>query len=80
MSAFETQADRLDAARQVLWHNGDSRGIQPGSFIEKLLEAWTRADQGNSARLSAAFPTLGAAVYLSQTEGSDAVAEWAGIS
>lgn len=66
-------------AQQVLWHGGDSRGLEPGSFIEKLLDAWAKADLENQARLRIAFPTLGYAVHLAQTEGLDAVAKWGGL-
>lgn len=75
----EARAQRPEAARHVLWHNGDPRGQEPGSFTTKLLEAWTRADHENSARLAMAFPVLGTAVAISQMQGSDAVAEWAGL-
>lgn len=72
--------DSQEAARHVLWHNGDPRGVQPGSFTEKILNAWSSADQENSARLALAFPLLATAVHISQTQGSDALAEWAGIA
>lgn len=72
--------EQEEAARHVLWHNGDPRGVQPGSFTEKLLNAWARADGVNSARLAVAFPMLGTAVQISRTLGSDALAEWAGIA
>ena len=72
--------EREEVARHVLWHNGDSRGQQPGSFTEKLLDAWVRADGMNDMRLRAAFPLLGEAVQISRTIGSDTLAEWAGIA
>lgn len=68
-----------EAAHHVLWHNGDQRGWRPGSFTEKLLDAWARADSGNSARLDMAFPEYATAVDISRSHGSDALAEWAGI-
>ena len=68
-----------EAARHVLWHNGDPRGCEPGSFTTKLLDAWARADVENSHRLGAAFPILAVAVNISRTRGSDALAAWAGI-
>lgn len=71
--------EREEAARHVLWHNGDPRGIQPGSFTGKLLDAWARADAINSMRLASAFPLLGEAVSVSRLLGSDAVAEWGGV-
>lgn len=76
---YAEQEQRREAAYQMLWFNGDGRGREPGSFITKLLEAWTRADMDNDARLRLAFPTLGMAVEISRTRGSDALAEWAGI-
>lgn len=71
--------DYVEAARHVLWHNGDPRGIRPGSFTEKLLNAWAQADSMNASRLASVFPELGRAVNISRTEGSDALAKWAGI-
>lgn len=76
----EVYAEREEAALPVLWHNGDPRGRQPGSFIEKLLDAWARADGANEAKLTMAFPVLGTAVMISRTQGSDELARWAGIS
>lgn len=73
-------AERQEAAFPVLWHNGDQRGREPGSFISKLLDAWVRADLENDAKLCDAFPMLGAAVDISRTQGSDALARWAGLS
>lgn len=78
--AERARAQREEVARHVLWHNGDRRGQEPGSFTTKLLEAWVRADGENDMRLRAAFPLLGEAVQISRTLGSDALAEWAGIS
>lgn len=77
--AAEELAARQEVARHVLWHNGDHRGQEPGSFTRKLLEAWARADLENAHRLATAFPLLGEAVNISSTRGSDALAEWAGI-
>ncbi len=76
----EEREERREVARHVLWYNGDPRGYQPGSFTSKLLEAWTSADGQNDMRLRTAFPILGEAVQLSRTLGSDAVAEWAGLT
>ena len=71
--------ERLEAARHVLWHIGDPRGQEPGSFTSKLLDAWTRADHENSARLTLAFPILGDAIEEAKIFGADAVATWGGI-
>lgn len=78
--AEERRDARREVARHVLWHNGDPRGYEPGSFTTKLLEAWARADLENGARLALAFPILGQAVAISREQGSDALAEWAGIA
>lgn len=78
--AAQQLAERQEVARHVLWHNGDPRGQEPGSFTTKLLEAWARADQENGWRLERAFPLLGEAVRISSTIGSDALAEWAEIA
>lgn len=75
----ERHGELQEAARHVLWHNGDRRGQEPGSFTTKLLEAWARADQQNGWRLAQVFPALGQAVEISRTRGSDALAAWAGI-
>lgn len=75
--AAEELAERQEVARHVLWHNGDPRGQEPGSFTTKLLEAWARADQVNGWRLAQAFPLLGMAVGISRSAGSDALAKWA---
>lgn len=78
--AAEGLALKQEVARHVLWHNGDPRGQEPGSFTAKLLDAWTRADSQNDLTLRRAFPLLGHAVTISRTAGSDALAEWAEIS
>lgn len=75
----EAQAEREQAARHVLWHLGDLRGQQPGSFTEKLLDTWARADSENHLRLLVAFPVLGVAVDIAKTQGRDALAAWGGI-
>jgi hypothetical protein len=50
-------------AAHVLWQA--SRGGYPaGSFTTQLLTAWNTADDGNAARLTAAFPEYGAALVL----------------
>lgn len=77
--AAQALAERQEVARHVLWHNGDPRGQEPGSFTTKLLEAWVRADRENSWRLARAFPLLGEAVRISQEAGSDELAKWAEI-
>jgi hypothetical protein len=73
------QHEREQAARDVLWSVRDKRGYQPGGFTETLLLAWGRADMDNKYRLAIAFPALGKAMYIVVNEGSDALAEWAGI-
>lgn len=46
----------------------EPNAIAPGSFFTKLLEAWGVADQVNSARLAAAFPTYGRIIDSIQIE------------
>lgn len=65
------------AWRQVLWtvaHTAGADygvlqrveriGYRPGSFIEALLQAWLRADAGNTRRLDAAFPEYAAPMAM----------------
>jgi hypothetical protein len=52
-----------EQAAHVLWHIGQG-GYPAGSFTTRLLEAWSYADPGNSARLAKAFPGYGEAVNL----------------
>ena len=44
-----------EVVAHVLWH-ADAGGYPPGGFITALLDAWTKADPMNSARLGRAFP------------------------
>lgn len=65
---------KIEAVRHVLWMNGDrEKGMQPGGFITALLEAWARADWGNSNRLGQAFPKYGSAVDISKQFGTPGV-------
>lgn len=53
------------AIRHALWYFGDqATGMQPGSFTTNLLAAFGSADAMNFRRLSNAFPSLGAAVFI----------------
>lgn len=49
-------------AAHVLYVMGMEGGVQPGSFIEKLIEAMIVADEGNAHRLRAAFTGIMSAV------------------
>jgi hypothetical protein len=55
-------------ARHVLAHFGLSGGYPAGAFTRTLIEAMTRADQGNLARLALGFPGYAAAVQLAQND------------
>ncbi|MFJ9029760.1 hypothetical protein ACIRQP_14750 [Streptomyces sp. NPDC102274] len=58
-------------AAHVLWH--ENRGGYPaGTFITKLLETWSSADDENAARLAAGWPDYAAAMALfNQRDGID---------
>ena len=54
----QSEAERLEVARKVLWHFGDyNLGWQAGSFETHLLRAIAVADQANLAKLTVAYPT-----------------------
>lgn len=57
-----------EVARHVLWHFGADGGIEPGSFVARLLDAITAADMVNTARLAEAFPEYVAAVVGAQMD------------
>ena len=56
-----------EIAAQVLWHFGRG-GHQPGSFVEALLKAFTRADSYNRSLLSGAYPLYGMAFTMAVDE------------
>lgn len=45
-----------EAVRRVLWFFGRPGGREPGGFFTSLLEAMSKADQENLARLHVGFP------------------------
>ncbi|AJT42394.1 hypothetical protein [Psychromicrobium lacuslunae] len=47
-----------DGVRWALWALGDSRGWRPGSFFERLIEAYGHADHENQDVLRQAYPRL----------------------
>ena len=51
-------------AAHVLWVMRLEGGVQPGNFVEKLIEAAIVADIGNQERLSRGFEGLVAAVLM----------------
>jgi hypothetical protein len=51
-------------AAHVLWVMGMEGGVQPGSFVEKLIEAMVVADTGNLDRLSHEFEGLTSALSI----------------
>jgi hypothetical protein len=55
-------------ARHVLWHFGREGGIEPGTFIARLLDAIAAADMVNTARLAEGFPEYVAAVVGAQMD------------
>jgi hypothetical protein len=61
-------------AAHVLWVMGMEGGVQPGSFVEKLIEAMVVADTENLARLSQGFEGLTAALSVyKKLEGGVAI-------
>jgi hypothetical protein len=70
----DSAADQLErlvtvkAAGDVLWHfTGTARGaVEPGSFVQKLVECIAAADPWNQANLALGFPAHVAAVQLAQ--------------
>jgi hypothetical protein len=53
-------------AAHVLYVMGAEGGMQPGGFVEKLVEAMIVADEGNAHRLRAAFTGIMSAVDVYQ--------------
>jgi len=59
----------LDDAYHALWAFGDrTNGHQAGGFSEYLIEAISRADRTNRARLAALYPGLVAAITIIQQD------------
>lgn len=50
------------AARDLLGHYHRPGGTTPGGFRAGLFDIWMKADPGNAARLSIAFPEVAVAV------------------
>lgn len=69
-------------AAAVLWKFGQPGGLEPGHFLQALLEAISVADLDNRARLSLAFPGLVEAytVGANETYGVARLQEIAGVS
>lgn len=45
-----------EAVRRILWFFGRPGGREPGGFFSSLLEAMSKADQENFARIQIGFP------------------------
>jgi hypothetical protein len=69
-------------ARQVLWHLREPGGIEPGSFVAKLLTAMAAAEPGNLRRLGLGFPGYAAAMALAlhDADGPARLQEIAGVT
>lgn len=72
--------ERRAAAHHIFHYLGDPRGYDGGSFMHSLITTWKRADNGNRGRLALAFPVYADAFDVLETEGSNALARWAGIA
>jgi uncharacterized protein (DUF2236 family) len=57
-----------ETARHVLWHYGRAGAIQPGSFTQRLMEAFDAADIDNAGILADAYPELGAAMLAAKLD------------
>lgn len=58
----------VETARHVMWHFGQAGGAQPGSFTQRLLEAFAAADMVNTAKLAGAYPDYAAAFVAAQLD------------
>ena len=69
-------------ARHVLWHFRQPGGIEPGSFVTKLLEAMAAADPMNLRRLGVGFPGYGLAMTwaLNDLQGFARLQRVAGVT
>jgi hypothetical protein len=80
-------ADRLEelvdaeAAHMVLWHFGERRAMEPGSFFQALVGLMAKADPINRAKLGIPFPGHAAGTTLAQnrSDGMDRLRKIAGI-
>ena len=54
-----------DIANHILWHFNEG-GFRPGSFTQRLMEAFAAADVMQNARLASAYPGYGAAFDAAQ--------------
>lgn len=70
-----------ETARHVLWHYGRAGAIQPGTFIQRLMEAFDAADIDNAGILASAYPELGAAMLAAKLDedGIDRLKRIAGV-
>ncbi|MEX1078922.1 MAG: hypothetical protein WED09_07425 [Homoserinimonas sp.] len=59
----------LEVARAVLFHFGDDKlGVEPGSFVTRLLSTLSAADETNRAKLHQVFPEYVYAFHCVQRE------------
>ncbi|MBD0743502.1 hypothetical protein [Streptomyces sp. CBMA152] len=70
-----------ETARHVLWHYGQNGGHQPGSFTQRLMEAFAAADMANTAKLANAYPDYAAAFIAANLDpdGIPALQRIAGV-
>lgn len=62
-----------EAARHLLFHEGLSGGLRPGSFTTHLMGALAAADTANRARLLGAFPEFARPLQILSTAGGAAL-------
>jgi hypothetical protein len=70
----------LTAARHLCHYIGVDGGHPGGNFTTQLLRTIEAADHENRERLLAAFPEYRRAIYISTTQGGDALADTVRIS
>lgn len=62
-----------ETARHVLWMFDRDGGYQPGTFTQRLLEAFAAADMVNTAKLADAYPDY-AAAFMAASLDPDGIA------
>ncbi|MFE2485975.1 hypothetical protein ACFXGR_22295 [Streptomyces mirabilis] len=55
-----------ETARHVLWHFGADGGWQPGSYTQRLMDAFAAADMTHTAKLANEYPDYAAAFMAAQ--------------
>lgn len=70
----------LTAARHLCHHLGVAGGHPGGNFTTQLLRTMGAADLQNRERLLSAYPEYRRAIYISTTQGAEALSDTVQIS